>query len=579
MPPKLEFVVYTGDATIAKKDPAHRKAVRSLVTAQHYREKRRSDVRRFEGERGVRGAGLVWGSSMEDPTWENDSREVQLSSSRRQDDLPIVEPGSAIITRSAASNTAGSGSAIDDAQINRVSDTHTAGSAIASPTPYSYLGQGRGNPFAVSPRRFSDRMAKHLYYYVNILMPQMHPSWTSSLVVQRFGCTALIVADDLILSSLSAHAATARALMTGDLVRRDQEGLGSGMGGKGFHGAELDWLFFKGRTIRGVNGRLRSGDSLDGGEGGEGGGAWGGDSTIAAIADLIMIEAFTGDLETAGAHVNGLKRILSMRQNAGPIPYSVASMTTASIIKYATLSQSAPALPFTLTFPPIPLPLPSLSQVLPNLATTLLTKYPLLSPTQSPSFIPILHDLAHMMRYTEAITSGTFPLTSDDSYHEYANYQNLSIEHRLLCYRAARFGSGGEEVVGGEDLIEYCCVLVVLLFVNTALWRGYPAGSAIIHNMVRRLKEILEVEGGVGDEGGSKGRWVGQGDVLVWVLFVGVYCSWKQAEERFFREALEKLVGFLGVGSLEEMRGILHGFLFVERVHGEVLREIWNIPM
>jgi hypothetical protein len=109
----------------------------------------------------------------------------------------------------------------------------------------------------------------------------MHPSWTSSLVVQRFGCTALIVADDLILSSLSAHAATARALMTGDLVRRDQEGLGSGMGGKGFHGAELDWLFFKGRTIRGVNGRLRSGGFGLGGEG---------DSTIAAIADLIMIE-------------------------------------------------------------------------------------------------------------------------------------------------------------------------------------------------------------------------------------------------------------------------------------------------
>jgi hypothetical protein len=71
--------------------------------------------------------------------------------------------------------------------------------------------------------------------------------------------------------------------MTGDLVRRDQEG--EGMGGRGsgsgFHGAELDWLFFKGRTIRGVNGRLRSGGVGLGGEG---------DSTIAAIADLIMIE-------------------------------------------------------------------------------------------------------------------------------------------------------------------------------------------------------------------------------------------------------------------------------------------------
>ena len=72
--------------------------------------------------------------------------------------------------------------------------------------------------------------------------------------------------------------------MTGDAVRRDQEGRDGGGGrgnGSGFHGAELDWLFFKGRTIRGVNGRLRSGGFGLGGEG---------DSTIAAIADLIMIE-------------------------------------------------------------------------------------------------------------------------------------------------------------------------------------------------------------------------------------------------------------------------------------------------
>jgi len=48
MPPKVEFVVYTGDTTIAKKDSAHRKAIRSFVTAQHYREKRRIATREHE---------------------------------------------------------------------------------------------------------------------------------------------------------------------------------------------------------------------------------------------------------------------------------------------------------------------------------------------------------------------------------------------------------------------------------------------------------------------------------------------------------------------------------------------------
>ncbi len=112
------------------------------------------------------------------------------------------------------------------------------------------------------------------------------------------------------------------------------------------------------------------------------------------------------------------------------------------------------------------------------------------------------------------------------------------------------------------------------MFVNTALWRGYPASSAIIHNMVRRLKEILE--GKIGDNGGFEGKWVGKDDVLVWVLFTGVYCSWKQGEEGFFREALGKAIGDLGMRSLEEVRGMLEEFLFVERVHGEVLSNMWG---
>jgi hypothetical protein len=107
-------------------------------------------------------------------------------------------------------------------------------------------------------------------------MPQMHPSWTTSLVVRRYGCTTLIlVADDLILTSLSAHAATARALMTGDLIRGDQAKISAG---SGFHGAAFDWLYFKGKTIKLVNDKISdAGEAIS-------------DSMIAAISDLIMIE-------------------------------------------------------------------------------------------------------------------------------------------------------------------------------------------------------------------------------------------------------------------------------------------------
>ncbi len=114
-------------------------------------------------------------------------------------------------------------------------------------------------------------------------MPKMHPSWTTSLVVRRFGCTALVLADDLILTALSAHAATARALMTGDLIRRDQEKI---IAGSGFHGAALDWLYFKGKTIRLVNDKLsNTREAIS-------------DSTIAAISDLIMIEVSRYEADT-----------------------------------------------------------------------------------------------------------------------------------------------------------------------------------------------------------------------------------------------------------------------------------------
>jgi len=83
-------------------------------------------------------------------------------------------------------------------------------------------------------------------------MPKMHPSYTTNLVRRTYGCHSLQYADELILASIAATAATARALVSGEIdVRQSQRA------SRGFHDGAFDWLYFKGETIRILNDRLR----------------------------------------------------------------------------------------------------------------------------------------------------------------------------------------------------------------------------------------------------------------------------------------------------------------------------------
>ncbi len=75
-------------------------------------------------------------------------------------------------------------------------------------------------------------------------------------------------------------------------------------------------------------------------------------------------------------------------------------------------------------------PIPDLGKILPKLGSNLVNKWSQISPNKHA--VQILYDLATMTRYTEAVFERKFPPCEDDSCHEYANYQNLYIEHRLL---------------------------------------------------------------------------------------------------------------------------------------------------
>ena len=166
MPPKVEFVVYTGDTTLAKKDAAHRKTVRSFVTAQHYRRKRMAAVHKHELQKKSTNRESSCGPPVQTVTRDALSNrepiEVRLPSSKSRFDTTIIEAGSSTATTNPLAGLSGLAIALE--QRSNAPDTHIARLPIASPSPYSHLGQGFSNPFLATSRDFPERMEKHLFY-------------------------------------------------------------------------------------------------------------------------------------------------------------------------------------------------------------------------------------------------------------------------------------------------------------------------------------------------------------------------------------------------------------------------------
>lgn len=198
--------------------------------------------------------------------------------------------------------------------------------------------------------------------------------------------------------------------------------------------------------------------------------------------------------------------------------------------------------------------------MLPDLGTRLIEQWPHISANER--LVSIFYDMARITRYTEAVFDWLFPYSEDDSYYEYINYENLSIEHRLLAHQA-------------DNLIEECCRLASILYANTVLVRGYPNAAGILRNTVKALKELLKSL--MSGDAGLPSLWSPAEDVLFWVLFVGAYCSHQQVEEPFFEDALRCTASVLELASCEDAKALLSTLFFVERIYLERLESISKV--
>ena len=108
MPSNIQFIITTGEASVDKKR-ALRKLVRSHAAAQHYREKRKTDVKNYELEMGNTATNSQACRDDTDSLWDS-TLQLEMTS------------------------------------------------------PFAYLGQGISDPFIKVPIAHSPRMQKHLFY-------------------------------------------------------------------------------------------------------------------------------------------------------------------------------------------------------------------------------------------------------------------------------------------------------------------------------------------------------------------------------------------------------------------------------
>jgi hypothetical protein len=301
MAPKIQFINSTGDFSNAAQT-AQKKLVRSHVATQRERQKR---LRGVEDQLQKTRFTLPSEQIISPAAWlANDHFEVSLENDSERTEVEVVDPTKT--TRPTFTDQ--SSSALDerveqrvptDAQPSNNDDVlrpvHEGGHLLSlpyTPSPHSYLGQGTRDWFVPMPLVMSPRMSKHLFYCtipspflstfvsddtpdVNVLMPKLHPSYTTNLVRRTYGCGMLRYADELILASIAAFSATSRALVTGDM-----EGTQGLTASNAFHDGAFDRLYFKGQTIRLINDRLNNVEGVDVTDA----------SLFAGISSLILIE-------------------------------------------------------------------------------------------------------------------------------------------------------------------------------------------------------------------------------------------------------------------------------------------------
>ncbi|KAJ5184855.1 Protein of unknown function DUF3468 [Penicillium cf. griseofulvum] len=409
---------------------------------------------------------------------------------------------------------------------------------------WSYVGQGANDPFHTGHTQLTDRMMRHLRVFLWDLTQEAHPLQTRYKPKLQAHWASLIQRDPAILHATICMATSNDAMRAGELPIRDPNQKRSQL--------VIDTFHHRGETIRLVNEGLS--DPVKASS----------DALIAAVSTLLTIEIASGNPDYLKIHLAGLRQMIALRKNFDDVPSDVRFQISWTDIRVACMAHAKPIFPFIRYARPA-----RFSLIPPNDDVALLSTrlFPLLKiPGVFGEAMPqIVYDLLELSWYAEWIKGNTGYKEFNEETEDYFNTEVLHVEYQLHTDRYTATGQ-----VKGDNSIEGCTRLALLLFHNSAIWNFYPMVGQLLPKPIQALRIALEATI-------PSGLFALCRDLLLWQLFMGAACSLTLPSERaFFVSEMANAARLQGIRSWQEARAILLGFFYVDRIHLPMLRQIWD---
>ncbi|MCJ1431843.1 hypothetical protein MMC27_001198 [Xylographa pallens] len=262
------------------------------------------------------------------------------------------------------------------------------------------------------------------------------------------------------------------------------------------------------------------------------------EATILCVTLLLAAEAIIGDSTGLAVHTKGLVHIVKLFGGYDLLSPRVAAQVSFADIKAAIAQECAPSFSphFSLRHPPASFP-------------------------AQPLLVHLSPLIQHYILLTQHLTLAAHRPLSHTQSSTFALSDFLSLEHALLSIPTFHLLSSLDNAVR----------IALLLYTNTALWTP-PLYFTWILALLRQLKVAMLV---------PEMHRVGLPrceELLLWMAFLGGYVASATdgVEAMWWAGRLREAAVRLGVGTWEQARGVVEGFLYVEQVYGEAWEEFWD---
>ena len=273
------------------------------------------------------------------------------------------------------------------------------------------------------------------------------------------------------------------------------------------------------------------------------------DTSILTVSLFLIAESFFADENSIAVHAKGLGQMVEQRGGREVVPHEVYHYVVMADVKISVLSLSTPS--FSLTRRMSSLFVEAETEFLSRQASrSTSTGFNFLQQPLSSLIDQDMMKCCHFLYYLIDIIEG--------SYHSSTEPPNLRthfsvLEHQLLFLSV-------------KNAIAACCRLALILYCNVALW-SWPKASSLIQSLLDHLKQAI-------NSCGPQLHEPNHSDMLIWCLLLASFASKDDEIQFFFMSHLQDLLSRRGIGSLSQVRSVLPGYFYADRVSEEHLRSM-----